>query len=537
MSAGYAYWLGGQPQHGADVVAAALDLAPDPVVRADMQSLRGMALMFCQPVQDTYELLIDEAKRAEPHDVVRAATLLMQADMACAMSGQVARSIEIARWADRLAEPLGGQIAVQSAALVAFTVLMSGVEPRGLSPNGRADTETLVRSLMRVVETTDPLDPSGMLLLSAAAIRFSWLEDWATARATLERLIDAARRMSVVGSLPFSLAALSELELRQGRVTAAHAAAAESVQLARDTGQVVDASFSLATLARVQAILGLHEECRANVAAALDVSRRYGADSIEQYSSSVLGLLELSANHPERAVVHLDECAQHRERFACELPTVVPWQGDAIESMIRVGRHEDALRELARLEASGGGLRFVAVVAARCRGLLSEDEADYEARFAEALELGRDLSPLEQARTELCLGMRRRRSRRRSGARAAFRSALSTFESLGTEPWADQARAGLRSVGGRPTGSPGGTLRELTPQELQVALIVAEGTSNKEAAAALFLSPKTIEFHLSNVYRKLGLRSRTELVRRIASADGQEPGPQTQPSRAAGGRP
>ena len=220
MSAGYAYWLGGQPQHGADVVAAALDLAPGPVVRADMQSLRGMALMFCQPVQDTYELLVDEAKRAEPHDVVRAATLLMQADMACAMSGQVARSIEIARWADRLAEPLGGQIAVQSAALVAFTVLMSGVQPRGLSTNGHGETETLVRSLMRVVETTDPLDPSGMLLLSAAAIRFSWLEDWATARATLERLIDAARRMSVVGSLPFSLAALSELELRQGRVTA-----------------------------------------------------------------------------------------------------------------------------------------------------------------------------------------------------------------------------------------------------------------------------------------------------------------------------
>ena len=177
------------------------------------------------------------------------------------------------------------------------------------------------------------------------------------------------------------------------------------------------------------------------MAAALDVSRRYGADSIEQYSSSVLGLLELSANRPERAVVHLDECAQHRERFACELPTVVPWQGDAIEAMIRVGRQEEALRELARLEASGGGLRFAAVVAARCRGLLSEDEADYEARFAEALELGRDLSPLEQARTELCLGMRRRRSRRRSElARRVPKRALDVRE-LGRRA---MGRAGAR---------------------------------------------------------------------------------------------
>ncbi len=162
------------------------------------------------------------------------------------------------------------------------------------------------------------------------------------------------------------------------------------------------------------------------------------------------------------------------------------------------------------------GLRWPAAIAARGRGLLA-DEADYEAAFADALELHGDLMPFDRARTELCLGMRRRRSRRRADARAALHRALSFFETAGVEPWASQARAELRAAGeahlARNGSSP--SLQILTPQELQVALTVAGGATNREAAAALFLSTKTVEFHLSNTYRKLGVRSRAELVRRV----------------------
>jgi len=114
------------------------------------------------------------------------------------------------------------------------------------------------------------------------------------------------------------------------------------------------------------------------------------------------------------------------------------------------------------------------------------------------------------------LGRRRRRSHHRATARTILRQALATFEMLGAEPWAEQARSELRATGVRPAPNPDASLTTLTPQELQVALIVAGGATNNEAATALFISPKTVEFHLSHVYGKLGVRGRTELVRKVA---------------------
>jgi DNA-binding CsgD family transcriptional regulator len=189
---------------------------------------------------------------------------------------------------------------------------------------------------------------------------------------------------------------------------------------------------------------------------------------------------------------------------------------DHIEACVRSGALAEAESSLAVLErrADQTGLRWPAAMAARCRGLLADD-AGYEREFATALVLhGADMA-FERARTLLCLGMRRRRSRRRADARAALHDALAFFEGAGAEPWAEQAQAELRAAGDVTEPSTDRSLRALTPQELQVALVVAKGATNKEAAASLFLSPKTVEFHLGNAYRKLGLRSRAELVRRV----------------------
>ncbi len=123
--------------------------------------------------------------------------------------------------------------------------------------------------------------------------------------------------------------------------------------------------------------------------------------------------------------------------------------------------------------------------------------------------------PFERARTLHALGMRRRRSRRRADAREALHETLAYYERAGAQPWAAQARAELVATGVMPSPDNADGLQSLTAQDLQVALIVARGISNREAAAALFLSPKTVEFHLGNIYRKLGLRSRAGLVRRV----------------------
>jgi DNA-binding CsgD family transcriptional regulator len=196
----------------------------------------------------------------------------------------------------------------------------------------------------------------------------------------------------------------------------------------------------------------------------------------------------------------------------------VPWNGDLVEAYVRTGRTGLAVREVETLEEQGRttGSRWAAATAARCRGLLA-DEDGYENLLLNALELHGDENPLERARTELCLGRRRRHSRHRAAARIVLHQAFATFEALGAELWAEQARAELRATGETPAPSPGGSLLRLTPQELQVALIVSGGATNKEAGAALFISRKTVEFHLGHVYSKLGVRSRTELVPRVAA--------------------
>jgi DNA-binding CsgD family transcriptional regulator len=232
----------------------------------------------------------------------------------------------------------------------------------------------------------------------------------------------------------------------------------------------------------------------------------------------VLGLLELSRGRAERAALHLAECARLEKQYntGTAVPTITQSAADLVEAHIRSGAMTDAKRSLAMLEdmARRTGLRWANAGAARCRGMLASEDG-YEREFQTALALYGEEMAFERARTQLALGMRRRRSRRRGDARAALYEALAYFERSGAEPWAGQARAELTATGEMPPRDTACSLRSLTPQELQVALTVAQGSTNREAAAALFLSPKTVEFHLGNTYRKLGGRSRAELVRRV----------------------
>jgi DNA-binding CsgD family transcriptional regulator len=311
------------------------------------------------------------------------------------------------------------------------------------------------------------------------------------------------------------LALLSDFELRRGKIAAAYAAAAESTQLGAETGQTFLTSLALVTLGRVEAILGHDEDCRQHVATGLELSRRTGYDVIENFAAS-LGLLQLSRGRADRAVIHLTDCARLEGHYGSFLPTVTQWAADLVEAQFRSGAVTDARRSLAVLEdkAHRTGLPWVNAGAARCRGMLADEDC-YEQEFDAALTLYGEEMGFERARTQLALGMRRRRSRRRTDARAALHEALNYFDRNGAEPWAEQARTELQAAGEVPSRGAIASLRALTPQELQVALIVAQGITNREAAAALFLSPKTVEFHLGNTYRRLGVRSRAELVRRV----------------------
>jgi DNA-binding CsgD family transcriptional regulator len=175
------------------------------------------------------------------------------------------------------------------------------------------------------------------------------------------------------------------------------------------------------------------------------------------------------------------------------------------------GRHRPlaAFEQLAALAGTAEPLTRLA----RCRGLLGPDEAA-AAHFEEALARhegpGR---PFDLARTQLAYGETLRRARRRGEARTHLREALATFERLGAAPWAERARAELRATGETARKRDPSTLSQLTPQELQIIRLVGEGGSNREIGAQLFLRRRTIDYHLRNVFVKLGVSSRAELIR------------------------
>jgi DNA-binding CsgD family transcriptional regulator len=202
---------------------------------------------------------------------------------------------------------------------------------------------------------------------------------------------------------------------------------------------------------------------------------------------------------------------------------VLQWRGDYIEALVRAGQVGEAAAEIEAFasQAERVGRAWPAGAVARCRGLLAGDD-EIDAWFGVALEAGARggeflCDPFERARTELAFGERLRRARRAVDAREPLRAALEVFERLGAEPWARRARSELRATGAAVGPQRDPLARQLTAQELQVALLVAQGMTNREVAAALFLSPKTIEAHLGRIFRKLDVRSRTQLAAMVAS--------------------
>jgi DNA-binding CsgD family transcriptional regulator len=208
---------------------------------------------------------------------------------------------------------------------------------------------------------------------------------------------------------------------------------------------------------------------------------------------------------------------------------------DKIEAAIRASRLEEAASALPLFEAWIGysGAPSARSRLAACRALLaSGDEATQF--FEAALELSADVRPFDLARIRLLYGEHLRRERRRTDARLQLRAALEGFERLRAAPWADRARSELRASGETARKRDPSTTDQLTPQELQVARLVAEGLSNKEVAAQLFLSPRTIDSHLRNVFAKLGITSRTQLARFSLGEEGSAVGGRAYVSTSVG---
>jgi DNA-binding CsgD family transcriptional regulator len=229
-----------------------------------------------------------------------------------------------------------------------------------------------------------------------------------------------------------------------------------------------------------------------------------------------LGLLDLGAGRVDAAIANLEQTVRYADERGLYIPGVAAGL-ELAETYLRAGRTADAHATLSAFEsAAPDSAPLLAALLERTRGLLADADG-FDAAFLRALELHAEVeSPFALARTQLGYGERLRRAGRRVDAREQLRLALEFFERVGAHVWVEIARKELRASGERLRRREVDTTEELTPQELQIALQVSEGKTNKEVGAALFLSHKTVEFHLSRIYRKLDLTSRAELIRRFA---------------------
>jgi DNA-binding CsgD family transcriptional regulator len=366
------------------------------------------------------------------------------------------------------------------------------------------------------LEASDELrnDPH---LVVWAALGPLWLREAEAGRSLYERALELVRSRAALGALPELLVHMARDWAATDDWPSAHAAYGEGIALARETGQGVALAFGLGGLAWLEARQGREEESRAHAAEGREACIRAGVAVHELWTLAALGDLELGLGRPELALRHYEEWDGLLRLRGIEDTDLSPGP-ELTETLLRLGRAGDAAAAAADHEQSARakGQPWALARAARARGLLAPD-AELEQEFDAAIALHeRTPDVFETARTRLAYGARLRRAGRRVRAREELRAAIEAFDALGAVPWSSLARTELEATGETARIRDPSTLDQLTPQELQIALLLAEGRTTREAAASMFLSPKTIEYHLRNVYRKLDVRSRPELSDAVA---------------------
>ena len=427
-------------------------------------------------------------------------------DLACTemLLDSPRESIAHAHEAAELAEALDDEVLLAQAL---------GVEARGRALLGDVGYEAVAERALTLESADVPVlwRPSDTL-----ATVHEWRDDLDAALAALRTTYALARERGEETPQTWTLARISRVLSLVGEWPEALDCAREADDRAVDAGQRVNRAVALASRALAETYLGQVDSARDSAAEAMRVAGASGAESAHRVAPWALGLLDLSLGRAEAANRTLAPIVTAARATAIGEPGAMRFVPDQIEALVELGdldAAEELLHWYERVARSADRMSALAL-AARCRGLLAAQAGQPEAALAaieEALALHAGVPlPFERARTLLALGSARRRARERRAAREALEEAATEFERLGARLWSERAHSELGRVGGRAPGGDG-----LTPNEARVAGLVAEGRTNKEVAAALFLSPKTVEFHLRNVFRKLGVRSRTELSRRL----------------------
>jgi DNA-binding CsgD family transcriptional regulator len=466
-----------------------------------MASVGALADFAQGRLSAAHRLLVDGAARASQHDQETAVRMLMNAVQIAWFLGDQALMADTAGRLQAVSAAGAGSLA-PLAQLALWSAAQAQERPPGALPPLAATVAAARRS--RAGHHDDLAVIASVCLVTGRN---------SDARDVTAELVADARLAGRIGTLSSLLTCLAQALVFDGRHFEALAAASEALRIAQDTGHAhwtVEANEIIAYLA---AVAGDEERCRSLLHAARTGPGAHVTPAGTSWAPWALGLLDLGRGRLDIALVHLERIQRRPMRYHGSALRSIP---DLVAATGRLGRPHRAAGPVSRLceWARRAGTPGTGALAERCLALVARD--DPERHYLTALKLHE--ASFEQARTQLLYGAWLRRARRKADARTQLRAAVDYLDQVHAAPWAALARAEL-SATGAPAPQPGRVgLPLLTPQELQVTRLAAQGLSNRDIAAQLFLSPRTVGYHLYKAFPKLGVTSRTELDPQILAS-------------------
>jgi DNA-binding CsgD family transcriptional regulator len=494
-------WLAGLTDRSVALLAEARPLTSDPGTLVEIDRLAGRIATLRGPVMRGHAILTAAAGRADPELAV---AMLAEAASACFYAGNPAQMLVVA---EQAYARLPASPSVAARFLAATALGMAKI----LGGDAAAGANALHEAVTVAEESAEIRQDLRLLPWLAAAPLF--LREADAGRSLFGLALQTARSRAAVGALPFALNLLARDQATSDRWALAQANYQEAMTLARESGQQTALAFSLGGLSWLHARRGREVDCRACAGEGLRLCAELGTRLHEIWATAALGELELGLGDAVSAIAHFERQLQVLTELAITDPDLSP-AAELVDSYLKLGRTQDADQVAVAFAAAAQakGQPWSLARAARCQGMLAED-GNFATDFERAISLHEQTPDLfELGRTRLAYGERLRRSRTRVLAREQLRAATDIFDDLDARPWSDRARAELAATGETRRPRDGSGLADLTPQELQIGLLLASGKTTRETAAALFLSPKTVEYHLRHIYQRLDIHSRDELA-------------------------
>jgi DNA-binding CsgD family transcriptional regulator len=491
------------------------DLEPGQL-RAVAMSLLGSVRAFNDSFTEGVELWQRSVADAADNLVLRVPTLVILA-LTQFSTGRLTEGVPTADQAvadaTRLGDPLLLSQALGVRALIRF-----------LRGDG-IDEAQVQQALELEKRPSSAASAPGLQLVLGPSLQRGLLLGWSGEFERAHRELQAVRRLCDEHGHEFEWMYVAyysaQIEIWWGNFIEAAAITEEAMTRAEQTGGDIVTGAALTMRAALAAYNGTEEQARRHATSAITMHQRCGARMLAEWPITLLGFLEVSLGHYEAALTALQPVLSRyaERRFGTELH-VAAFMPEAVEAMVQLGRLDEAEPLVDVLESSGRRLdrAWMLAVGGRCRAMLlaagGAVDAATECAQVALVEHDRLPMPFERARTQLLLGQLQRRQRRKDAATTTLSEALTVFEAMGIPLWADRARAELErtNVGHRRSG-------ELTISEQRVAELAASGMTNRDVAAALFISPKTVEANLARIYRKLGIHSRAELGRVVGQPE------------------